>query len=146
MLHSFVQTNTEFQRFLDSLNTSADIDAAFRVVASIEQARSGVALASYAQARGFDFIADEADCWLTRFHDSIADSDLRSRWKASRLRQINDWAAFFALERELKIDLPEEQYIGNPWWMDSLDESGRPPANQIRRFFRRCRDYWLGTK
>ena len=59
----------------------------------------------------------------------------------ARLRHINDWAAFIALERELKLDLPEGKHIGNPWLLGSEEE--RDPKHEVKTsLVSRCIGYW----
>jgi len=112
----------DVRQFLDSLDTAARIKSAFAAVGDSAASKSSRDLATYANSLGYDFTADEASLWLQSFHSSISDSDLRLRYHQKRLRTNNDWAAFFSLEWEMMIEIPDEQYLGNWWEIDGLDK------------------------
>ena len=128
--------NCEVQRFLDSLGTARRIDSALEAVVNSSASTCARDLASYAHSHGYYFSSSEAACWLTDFQDSISDSLLRNRYHQMRLRQCNDWAAFLALEREMKIDVPDEELLGDRW---GLCEPGvdQPDGKMIDRLCRR---------
>ncbi len=138
--------NCEVQRFLDSLETAADIDSAYLIVATARQIDAGSLLASYATELGYDFTAADASDWLHRFRDSVSDTHLRFIYNQMRSRHINDWAAFLALERHVKIVLPEDQFIGNPWLSDSVVTVAETKTSQDCGNIGRCLDYLVGSK
>ena len=53
-----------------------------------------------------------------------------------RIRECNDWAAFLALEREMKVDVPDEQLLGNPWGLGDCDDK-QNDLDMSRGIFRR---------
>jgi hypothetical protein len=107
--------NSKVQKFLDSLETQTHLDRALEAVVNSGPSECAHHLALYARSQSHDFSPDEAMSWLNHFKDSIHDSLLRTRFHRMRLGQCNDWAAFLALEREIKIDIPDEQFLGDRW-------------------------------
>jgi len=103
------------QRFLDSLETDGQIDRTLEVVVNSSPSECAHHLASYAHSQSHYFSPDDAMDWLKNFQESIHDSELRTRYHRMRLRHCNDWAAFLALDREMKIDVPDEQFLGDRW-------------------------------
>ena len=114
--------NPNVQRFLDSLVTDGQIVRAFDAVVGSSPSECAHHLASYARSQSHYFSPDEATSWLNSFRDSINDSLLRTRFHRMRLRECNDWAAFLALEREIKVYVPDEQLLGNPWGLVDCDD------------------------
>lgn len=110
-------------RFLDSLVTDGQIDRAFETVANSRPSECSQHLASYAHSQSHYFSPDEATSWLNDFRSSINDSLLRTRFHRMRLRECNDWAAFLALEREINVDVADEQFLGNRWDLGDCEDN-----------------------
>ena len=123
----------EVQRFLDNLKTIGDIETLYQALCELDAIECDDFIMSFASTFGFKFEPADARDWLSSFVLSISDSDLRSCWRMSRLSHLNDWAAFIALEREMKITIPEETLIGNPWHLDVADEENARPSKLYMR-------------